>query len=124
MAAGDSPKFEGTFYSRINRESWLYQPRFVRTRHRYRGHRESEKVNLDINQIYADMSYLASEMNIAEDNLETDIDNVLNGKTYTDVTYTDEDATPTNELITLKSLDVFSGEMAALEQRIKRLYNG
>jgi len=124
MAAGDSPTFEGVFYSRLDKKGWLHQPSFVRRRHRYRGHRESLKINQEIDSLYADMSYLDMELTEAENNLDTYVSNILNGVTHTGITYTDEDATPVDFEVTILSIDTLAANMAALEQRIERLENG
>lgn len=121
MAAGDSPTYDGIFYSRINKSAILYQPNYTRVRHRYRGHRESEKINLEMGQMFADLAKIDLELTTVEDNLETNVSNLLDGVTHSEATFTDEDATPTDETVTLIGLNAFQGRMAALEQRIKRL---
>jgi hypothetical protein len=82
MAAGDSPTYDGTFYTRLQRNATLYQPDYSRVRHRYRGHRETEKVNLEIGQIYAELSRLCNSITEAEDELEAHVDDILNGVSY------------------------------------------
>jgi hypothetical protein len=123
MAAGDSPTYVGTFYSRMNKDSWLYQPNFRRSRHRYRGHRESFKINLEINQMYTDLCNLDIKLTQGEDQLDQLVSNILEGVTHTGITYTDTDATPTDEEVILLSMNEFTANMAALKERIKRLEN-
>lgn len=123
MAAGDSLNYDGTFYSRINFESVTYQPSYTRVRHRYRGHRESHKINLEISQMYAELCTISRDTDEAEDNLEFYVNNILNGVTYSSIYFTDQDATPTNENVSITGLNNFMGKLSALEQRIRRLEN-
>ena len=124
MVAGDSPTFDGVFYSRIDKSQWVYQPNHTRTRHRYRGPRESQKINLEMQQAFTDMCKLDLEITAAEDVMTTYADNILNGVTYSDITYTDEDATPTNVNVTLKSLTDHARDLTSLDERLKRIENG
>jgi hypothetical protein len=102
----------------------LYQPNYTRVRHRYRGPRESPKVNQELDQILADLSQLEIDITEAENELTTQISNILDGVTYSNITYTDEDATPTDSPIALKSMISHAKDLTVLEERIKRLQNG
>ena len=119
--SGDSPTYDGIFYSRINRNAILYQPNYTRMRHRYRGHRESEKINLEMGQMYADLAKIDLELTTVEDNLETYVSYLLDGVTHNEATFTDEDATPNDEVVTIIGLNAFQGLMDSLERRIERL---
>lgn len=121
MAAGDSPNFEGVFYTRIDKKSLVYQPSYTRVRHRYRGHRESHKVNLEMSQMYAELARIDIDLSSVEDNFENHIENILTGINYSDIYFTDQDATPTNEAVAITGLNDFMGKLQALEQRIARL---
>lgn len=123
MAAGDSPNFEGIFYTRIDKKSLVYQPSYTRVRHRYRGHRESHKVNLEMSQMYAELARIDVDLSNVEDAFESDVDNILTGVSYSDIFFTDQDATPTNEAVSITGLEQFMGKLQALEQRIAKLEN-
>jgi len=53
--SGDNPTYNGVTYSRMHGVRKFIQPMVSRTKHRYRGRRESHKINLEINQVYADL---------------------------------------------------------------------
>ena len=44
------------FYSEINKRSFVYQPNMSRSRQRYRGPRDSQKINLEISQFLYDVN--------------------------------------------------------------------
>lgn len=46
------------FYSEHNMRRQFNAPNFTRTRHRFRGPRESEKINLEMNQMYTAIQVL------------------------------------------------------------------
>ncbi len=123
MALGDSANFEGVFYTRIDKKALVYQPSYTRIRHRYRGYRESHKVNLEMSQMYAELSQIDIDLSIVENDFENVVDNILEGVTYSDIYFTDQDATPTNGLVSLTGFDEFLGKLQSLEQRILRLEN-
>jgi len=123
MAIGDNATYDGIFYTRLQRGATLHQPGYSRVRHRFRGHRETEKINLEIGQMYAELSRLDSSITEAENELEAYVGDVNNGVTYSNITFTDEDATPTNANVTLEALSPFMGKLAGLENRIVRLEN-
>ena len=49
------------FYEEVNKKSWFYQPNLSRSRQRYRGTRESAKLNLEIQQFLYDVYRINSK---------------------------------------------------------------
>lgn len=52
-----------TFYSNDDRRRWFSAPQYVRQRHRYRGVRESEKMNLEMDQFAFSVRNLYGDYN-------------------------------------------------------------
>lgn len=52
----------GLFFDVENKRKWIYQPNFSRTRHRYRGDRQSGKVNLEISQFLYDINNINKKL--------------------------------------------------------------
>jgi hypothetical protein len=44
------------FYDEIDKKSFIYQPNMSRSRQRYRGPRDSQKINLEISQFLYDLN--------------------------------------------------------------------
>lgn len=57
----------------------LRQPTLTRARHRYRGHRESYKINLEITQFLHDAATLYGEVVTMEEGLEDQFTTMLDG---------------------------------------------
>lgn len=68
------------FYSDVDKSTWMYQPNFTRSRARYRGQRESYKINTEMYQVLYDIRKLYEKF----DTLDTIID--------TNLSLTDEDS--------------------------------
>lgn len=51
------------FYQEIDKTRWFYEPSSGRSRHRYRGVRESHKVNLEISSFLFDINNINKKMN-------------------------------------------------------------
>ena len=51
------------FYQEIDRKKWFYEPASSRSRQRYRGARESYKVNLEISSFLFDINNINKKMN-------------------------------------------------------------
>jgi len=120
MVAGDSPTYDGTIYSRMHGFKKFIQPMLSRTKHRYRGRRESSKINLEINQIYADLDNLARKITQVETVLEDNINAIILGITYTDIYYAyDNSATPS--LLSVVDNDNLKIRAASIREALERL---
>lgn len=51
------------FYDEVDKKKWIYQPNFSRSRQRYRGNRESAKINLEISQFVFDINNIYNKIN-------------------------------------------------------------
>jgi len=118
--SGDSPTYNGVIYSRMHGVRKFIQPMISRTKHRYRGRRESHKINLEINQVYADLDNIARQITAAESVLTSDVDAILNGRSYTDIYYAYDDiATPA--LLSIETIDDLKIRASAIAEVLERL---
>lgn len=51
------------FYQETEKQTWLYEPSSSRSRQRYRGPRESYKINLEISSFLFDVKNINKKMN-------------------------------------------------------------
>lgn len=75
--------------------SRMYQPNFTRTRQTYKGTRDSEKINLEINQVMFDIYSINEKIQVIKQAQEDVMDSLENGYVaeYEDGwPYLDEDA--------------------------------
>lgn len=126
------------FTSQGRMTSRILEPMSIRHRARFRGPRESEKFNLEAQQFLADVAFLRSVLeaaeqvqhiteSYAEDGPESDlaIEAGLNGLLDSIMVHWDpEDATPDSDMSmwdTLEGLKNMQARIASLENRVKTL---
>jgi predicted RNA-binding protein associated with RNAse of E/G family len=111
-----------TLYSEIDKSDWYYQPNFVRFRHRYRGVRESYKINTEITQYYYDIRKIFNESESIRDDLDTYSDIILNGGTIDGCVYYEVlSATPIESNLELIGLSELAIRTEKLRNRTKIL---
>lgn len=66
-----------TYYRTDDQKEWFMQPSFVRYRHRFRGQRESFKVNSDIHAMRYDLFHLYEKFDRLNTDLDTGLDYLL-----------------------------------------------
>lgn len=104
-----------TFYFDTDIRAQFSAPQFTRLRHRYRGVRESWKVNLEIDQLLFSITDLYRRYNILHDNFVLAKELLIEGGAVTGVTDYDDDP------MVLDGLDSLIQQVAALKARVKRL---
>lgn len=62
-----------------NRREHFSAPQFTRTNHRYRGQRESEKINLELSQLYFSIRKLYEGVGNLQDDLLNAMDLLIDG---------------------------------------------
>lgn len=67
----------------------VYQPSFTRWRHRYRGPRESLKINQEIGQYYYDINVMRGKMDALDTEFETQVTNIMEGTTFDTIEWVD-----------------------------------
>lgn len=100
---------------------WVYQPNIVRWRHRFRGVRESLKINQEIGQYFFDINNARQKMTTVETTQEDNVDLVLNGGEVQDVGILIDDATPAIEDMILPGFESLAGSFARIRNRIRSL---
>lgn len=66
-------------YAAVNRRTQISAPNFVRSRARYRGHRESFKINLEIHQLAYDLRRLYERYDVIDAALTTHLNTIEDG---------------------------------------------
>lgn len=101
---------------------WVYQPSLVRWRHRYKGVRESLKVNQEIGQTLYDINSADYRLGNLRTSLEETVDLLINGGTVDGVTFNWlNDATPGDEDLVIPGFDQLVGDVENLRNRVRRL---
>lgn len=78
-----------TLYHSLDRRQHLSQPQIARARHRWRGWRESGKLNLELQQFYFDVVVLSARATVEEETFEADVTTLLDGGTVVPTTNTE-----------------------------------
>lgn len=101
---------------------WVYQPNLTRWRHRYKGVRESLKVNQEIGQYYYDIKNCDKRLDDLEDELDAYADLLINGGTVEDVQFNWlDDATPSVADLVIPGFDSLAGAIEGLRNRVRKL---
>lgn len=103
-----------TFYSDDNKRAHFDAPQFNRMRHRYRGIRESQKLNLEMNQILFSIRRLYERYNDMTASMIARVSTLYEGGTITGVEDVDGN-------IELEGIDAIASRMLDLNKRIKSL---
>jgi hypothetical protein len=108
----------------IDRRYWVYQPNFTRHRHRFRGVRESEKVNQEIVQYYYDLKRVELMNATTYDSLEDYEDSIVDGAIVDDLLYNwyGDDVVTDEPLVLLGTTDL-AARLETLRKRIGFLEN-
>lgn len=115
------PEMYDDRHSRVAR---TYTSNLTRWRHRYRGPRESLKINTEIAQFRHDIWRIHKEVNKNEDNLDPRIETLVDGGTVDNLTALwSDDATPSLDVMTLPGLDELQRRVEAMRRRIYDLEN-
>lgn len=117
------------FYSEHNLKEQFNAPQFTRVRHRFRGPRESEKINLEINQLYYSINKLYSIQNDFNDHFIKSANLLIEGGEISLMgeKYPSSDLYPGDETYTvgdplvLLGLVELAAEIERLERRVKNL---
>lgn len=111
-------------YAEVDRRNWLLQPNFVRSRARFRGPRETEKINLEINQMYYDLHRTRAKMDATASNLEAFIQRFEGGVSFEDIDlraeWTDP-LDPDEQTVELLSMTELARQIDRLRSRVKSL---
>lgn len=110
-----------TLYSLVDKTYWVYQPTFVRWRHRYRGPRESLKLNQEISQYMYDLNNIFSQINTNRANLATYATTIRDGGAISGVEALNDDATPSLVDVELWGLDEIESRIEGLRNRVRVL---
>ena len=116
----------------------IVQPLFSRYRNTFRGPRDSEKQNLEMNKILIDIKRLEEKINILNEKVYTDVQVILgygdpeevqvhgeyeDGKYYIFddilVKYLDESATP--EYVQIDTMQTAAGKLNRIAKKVKEL---
>lgn len=112
----------GILWSEIDKRDWTFQPQFTRWRHRWRGKRESLKINTEINQFYYDVRRLNSRSEDVSAALVENRSTIRDGGDVTGVEFQwTTDATPTIEPVQLDGMDNIISRIQQLRNRIEDL---
>jgi hypothetical protein len=109
-------------YSLTDKSTWIYEPNYVRRRHRYRGPRESLKFNQEISQLFYDLHRIKAKLEQVSTDA-TDFSSLLtDGGEIDGVEYSwDDDATPGTELVVLVGTEILAARIQRVQDRIKAL---
>lgn len=117
VSGEESEAVSPVMYSDIDKRSWVYQPNFVRWRHRSRGVRESLKVNQEITQLIYDLRVCMAKIEILRSNLEYLADLLVEGGTMeADVNWSGSD-----EDLELIGIEALSAKFESLRRRVSKL---
>lgn len=110
-----------TLYSLVDKTYWVYQPTSVRWRHRYRGTRESLKLNQEISQYVYDLKNIFSQINTNRSNLTEYATTIRDGGIVDDITaFEDPDAaTPVMAEVELWGMDEMESRLEGLRNRVR-----
>lgn len=109
-------------YWEIDKSSWLYQPNLERSRHRYRGVRESFKFNLEINQAHFDLTYLSAKKDEVTTFLNDNTTRLYSGASIGGVEYNwYYDSEASDQPLALDGMDTMKGSIMKLRDRVRDL---
>lgn len=108
-----------TLFSAIDKKNWVYQPNFVRWRHRSRGPRESLKINQEIGQTIYDIYTLHKRVNVVIDNLDFLADSIIDGGAVDGVDAAWESFDEFD--MELLGLETLSARVESLRKRVRQL---
>lgn len=109
-------------YSAYDSKYFVYQPNFVRSRHRFRGPRESQKINLEINQILYDTHSLDKKQAALVSYTADARDSIMNGKSFSPVTFNwIDDSTPGAQPLVIPGFEELKKRVEALNTKIRFL---
>ncbi len=109
-------------YSLVDKKRWIHQPNFTRWNHRYRGVRESLKINTEIHQAYYDLYRLEERADDILDYLEEKSELLTDGGYIDGVEFQiSDDATPGISPMYLMGLDDMITTIENLRNRTKDL---
>lgn len=108
--------FSPATYTAVRIDNRVYQPNFVRWRHRFRGPRESLKVNQEIGQYRYDLNKSLKRLDDLDAALETMSDLFVNGGSVEGVTFTEDGET---EAVVIAGFEDLSGRLAHARDRIR-----
>ena len=107
-------------YSLSNRDLFLNMPQTIRWRSRYRGYKESYKVNTEVNQLRYDILKLRKTYITIQDDFENHVSDLYDGAIITCTNfYWDE--TASDDIIELEGIFALTLRVQQLEKRIKNL---
>lgn len=105
----DGPDY--ILYTMLDRRKWIMAPNFVRTRHRYRGYRESAKINLEIHSMTYDLKRIKKQIIDLQSTWDQYLTDLVSGVVL--------DLTSTT--LTVEGLDSLNARVANVMRRIQSL---
>lgn len=105
-------------YDDVDIPNRVYQPTFIRRRHRYKGPRETLKINQEIGQYYTDLNQSRLKLETLEADLEEWTLNLTDGY-YTDTVIVTIDDDPAEYEIL--GIDTIASRVARLRNRVGAL---
>ena len=103
-----------TLFSIVDRDAWVYSPTYIRTRHRYRGARESAKLNLEVYSFNYDVRRINKQLTKSNDDLLLYMNIIQNGGTV-DLG---------DSYLAVEGLDRLSAHVENVKRRIRSLEYG
>lgn len=109
-------------YDEYSKEDWVYQPNSIRIRNRFRGPRESHKINLRNAQFYYDLNRLYRKLDSLSAAVDYHLELITEGGEIEDVEYLhSQDATPALDDVTLIGVADLASQLENISNRIRRL---
>lgn len=102
-------------YSEFSLRKHINAPQFNRMRHRFRGPRESEKINLEMNQLYYSIHKQYEIQQAFNDKFVTYAENILDGAELTGLGFNGEGD------IEIPGLSDMAKRIDALDRRVRAL---
>lgn len=102
-------------YSKYNLRKHINAPQFNRMRHRFRGPRESEKINLEMDQLYYSIHKQDETHKAFNDKFVMYAEMLLEGGTLTGIDFEGEEIIISGLLDVAKRLDALARRVQALE---------
>lgn len=114
---------ELNYYSDDNRRIYFSAPQFTKFRHRFQGPRESQKINLEIDQLYYSIRKLYDKQEEFQYKFVEKADLLLGGYPA-DLDYPGSNTFPSAELfpdLDLSGIEEFAERLDKLQRRVQAL---
>lgn len=122
-SANSIPSTGKYLYTETDRRFWFYQPNLVRWRHRWRGPRESLKINQELGQTVFDIYNLKQKKDSLRKTTQLYLDYYLDGWDFdSNIDFNWElDAEPSDSAAEFIGYSELIARVESLRKRVKRL---